>query len=126
MTVIACAAIEVAVNILAFAFIPLELLKEQGGVTDDSLVALGPIGSAERHDIDAGDIVEQLRLRLFAGDMPLLRIDQRLDKPQGLDRHGIFLPDLACFEQARQADARDAKAALLAPAAIIRLHCPKV
>ena len=99
----------------------MQFLEELGGVLDDGLVTVVAGGGQGQH-VDAGDVVLQLDARdPVAGDMALLRIDERLDVFQSLGDHRIFRAELAGRQNAGHDNARDAGTLLAAPAAIVAL-----
>src|SRR2546422_257594 len=69
---------------------PLQVLEEFAGVADDLLVPVPAIGGTEGHHVDAGHIILQLHLGIFARDVSGLGVDQRLDVLKRAHRHGII------------------------------------
>ncbi len=97
------------------------MLEEFAGVADDLFVALRAIGGAEGHYVDAGHVVLQLRLGIFARDVACLRVDQRLDVLEGAHRHGIVRAEPARGQEAGQDHAGHPRALVATPAAVCRL-----
>src|SRR5205823_5420789 len=60
---------------------------EHRRVLDDALVLIALVRGVERHDVDAGGVVDEPGVRVVAGDVPRLLVHQALDELHTL-RHG--------------------------------------